>query len=312
MLNGRLTRVNGLSSDRYELVSDSSKIPIILNDINNHLKLSLITGTGKFYSCSFVSNEYDLDAIEQGDTNPTSYVASLRIRFIPSETNTGNATVKIFGLAAVPLKKQDGTNFASGELGTKTILTFEYDAVGVQFKQVGTLSSDEQLFDYYYYLCLAILKYIEGVTGRNFFNKTFNLHRNDFNFEIMLRRSPFNSLVTFKYLKGGSLVDVDPTTFQAVTMTDFSYITFNQDADYPYDQDEKHQNVEITFKSGYGTRIVDIPQDIKQCLLIILASLNQYRGDCIGSASVESFIITSNIPPQAQAIMQQYKIEEVY
>jgi hypothetical protein len=255
-----------------------------------------------------------LDAREYGGSNASAYAAGLRIRFIPDTTNaSGTLTAKIGSLASTPLKKSDGTNFAIGEFKTNCIYTFVYDATGAtSFKQDSVLTSNEDEFDYYFYMCMAILNWIETFTQKDIFQKSYELLTDNFSFEKELKRSPLSSLTGFKYLLSGIWTDVDSTTYQVVLSNTYSKIAFLPDESFPDDADDQQQNVKITFNTGLFNSIYDVNADIKQAILMIIASLNQYRGDCIDSYNTESFIMTSQVPPMAQSILRQYRIESIY
>ena len=87
---------------------------------------------------------------------------------------------------------------------------------------------------------------------------------------------------------------------------------FKDDADIPDADDDVPQPFKVTLKSGDIDTSSDIlNDDLKIALLQIIASLDQYRGDCIGPASTSCFCELSNVPPQALAVLNQYKILEI-
>lgn len=300
------------SADHYKVVSRVFKNPLSIQAINSHLRLTV--ATGNLYIGTLASNEYSLDAREYGGANASAYVSGLRIRFIPNTTNaSGTLTIKIGSLASTALKKSDGTNFAVGELKTNCIYTFVYDATGAtSFKQDSVLTSDEQEFDYYFYLCLTILGWIEKFISKDIFSKTYELLTNNFCHSKELKRSPLYSVSLFQYLVDAVWTDVDNTTYHLVTSDSYSKIVFIPNESFPSDYDLQDQNTKIQFTTKMFDTIQEVDSEIKQSMLMILASMNMFRGDGIMDFNTAPLIIDSQVPPAAKMLLQQYRIESIY
>lgn len=183
------------------------------------------------------------------------------------------------------------------------------------------LSCDDITYDYLYPTIKAIEGFIEKYTSRTLLTKTYKLLA-DFGEElrteeytafkgILLERSPYVSLTSVKYL------DVDGV-FQDMSADDYvvnvakMFSALRIDSAPAYSNEKGDNTLEVVFKAGYGETKDDLPFDLQQAMLLILASWWQYRGDCIGSASISGFDMYSNLPPQAQAILESYKIENFY
>ena len=297
--------------DRYKILDRAFKSPVTIREINSHLRLDIY---GNLYIGTLNGNEYDLDSREYDGTNSPMYTG-LRFRFIPDKTNPSSSiTVKIGSLPSVELKNFNGDDFGIGELKPNRIYTFEYDESNPPsvFKEVNSLTDQENEFDYYFYMVLGIVDYIEKFTRRDIFHKNYEMVTTDFYREMTLRRSPLKAVTAFKYYVDGLLVDVDPTLYQTVYSDRYSMIKFLADKSSPTNADIKSQNVVVNFTTGMFDTVSEVDASIKQAILIMMASLNQYRGDCIDSFNVNCFCVTSNIPPQAQAILRQYKIETTW
>lgn len=144
----------------------------------------------------------------------------------------------------------------------------------------------------------------ESFTNRTLINTTFRTLRNFFVPAIELRRSPFSSLVSFKYTVNDALVDVDSSLFYIMQAKDYSKIIQQEDQDYPANGDDILQGIEIQFVAGYGITEADIPSDIKLALLNHITALYENRGDC------DCASVSKSIPNATMTVYRKYKILE--
>jgi uncharacterized phiE125 gp8 family phage protein len=129
----------------------------------------------------------------------------------------------------------------------------------------------------------------EEITRRVLITTTFITMRNSFSLAIELLRSPFQSLVSFKYTVDGSLVDVDNTLYYTTREKDYSGIILNADSCYPTDGDNRLQGMQIQFVAGYGDASTDIPPPLLIGIRNHIAAMYESRGDCeCDSSSAES------------------------
>lgn len=152
----------------------------------------------------------------------------------------------------------------------------------------------------------------EKYTKRIFINTTFKTYRDYFSDCFELRRSKFQSLVSFKYLKGDLLFDVDTSLYYITHEKDYSKIILNADKAYPTDVDEKVQAIEIEFVAGYGTSGSDFPsdaEDLKIALLNHVTYLFENKGDC-DLSSIEK--IEDAMPNTTRLIYEQHRIIEAF
>ncbi len=67
--------------------------------------------------------------------NPSQYFDGMTVRFIPSASNTGNATVNVAGLGAQDIRRPDGTDLAVGDIVVGEATTIFY--TGTEFRLLG-------------------------------------------------------------------------------------------------------------------------------------------------------------------------------
>lgn len=197
------------------------------------------------------------------------------------------------------------------------------DAIIAHLK-IDTSTEDAQ-FDYYSILIKSIEKTIENITKRTLTTKTFILLTEydniDINYKynysicsysLFLEKAPLQSVASVQFLDEDNIWQTIASTNYYVTQSSSFSTLFFTDTSEITNIANKKQNIKVTFDCGYGEDYKSIPYDLQQAILLILASLEQYRGDCIDSKSLEPFDIMSNIPPQAQLIINTYKIIEMY
>jgi len=150
---------------------------------------------------------------------------------------------------------------------------------------------------------------VEKYTRRDLITKTFKTYRDTFpycNSGIILERSKFQSLESFKYLVDNVLKTVDSSIYYPTDETDFSGIYLVDNAIWPSNIDNRLQAIEIEFKAGYGTTAADVPVDIKQVIKMIVACLYENRGDCNEGKSGMNCLGSKEY-----AILYKYKILDI-
>ena len=123
---------------------------------------------------------------------------------------------------------------------------------------------------------------------------------------IELRRSPFSSLVTFKYSVDGSFVDVDSSLYYVLIEQDYSRIILKENESYPQNGDDILNMIEIVFFAGYGNPF-PTPKysDIQIAILNHIAALYENRGDC------DTASIAKTLPATSRSIYDSYRIIEI-
>jgi len=125
---------------------------------------------------------------------------------------------------------------------------------------------------------------------------------------IELRKSPFQSLTSFKYYNEANvLVDVDPETFMLTQETDYSKIAIFDGKAWPADVNSARpfQAIEIIFKSGYGDTTESVPAELKIGIMAHALNVARNRGDCADSCGA------GNMPSTSSMIYNQFRIREI-
>lgn len=158
-------------------------------------------------------------------------------------------------------------------------------------------------------LITATTDFAEKFMKKDLITKTWKTFRDDFFFdEIILRRSPLQTVDRFEYLVATVLTPVPAEDFYNTVETDYSRIALVDGKQFPTDGDVRLQNIEIDFKTGFGDSEADIPEDIKTALLAHIAMLYENRGDCFNFGRVAAPKIAASVPLQSAVIYNQYRI----
>jgi len=160
----------------------------------------------------------------------------------------------------------------------------------------------EEQKNYIYLLVKATLDQAETYMGIDILIKEYLSYRDNLDL-IQLRKTPFNELVSFKYLKDSVFTSVDSNLYKIVLKDDFANFELLEDKTWPDDIDNTSENVEIIFKSGYGEDRNAYPPGLDVALLQHLAFLYENRGDCIN--------VKYAIPLQAKVIYDLYSIKHL-
>lgn len=145
----------------------------------------------------------------------------------------------------------------------------------------------------------------QDISDRILITTTFLTYRNSFRSSIELRRSVFQSLVSFKYTVSSTLTDVDSSLFYTTFEKDFSKIILKVNSEYPTDGDDILQGIQIKFKAGYGDDPANVPSNLRLAILNHLTAFYENRGDC-DLASAEK-----SLPNTSREIYNKYKILEI-
>lgn len=163
--------------------------------------------------------------------------------------------------------------------------------------------------DYLTLLIQAATTFGEKRTRRIFINIDFLTYRDFFLSIIELRKSPFQALISFEYLKSDGWVAVPSTLYYITNEKDYSKIVLKTDATYPDDIDDRLQAVRIKFTAGLAAAVGDIYTSMKADLIVAvmnhIAVLYENRGDC-DDASLED-----NLPNTSKLIYSQYRIPDI-
>ncbi len=158
----------------------------------------------------------------------------------------------------------------------------------------------------------SALEFGQRYTKRVFTTTEFKTYRDEFfSKTIELRRSPFQSISAngFQYYNESNvLVDVGSSIYMTTKEKDFSSIALLNNSDWPNDvsEDRPFQNVEITFKAGYGDSANDVPKGLKLAVMQHALKVASNRGDCSDCKCDKT-----NLPPEAKTQYDSFKIKEL-
>jgi uncharacterized phiE125 gp8 family phage protein len=170
------------------------------------------------------------------------------------------------------------------------------------------------------FLIKAAASFVENYTNRTLINTQYLTYRDNFGFYptyfgyfnadccgIELRKSRFVSLDSFTYknLDGIDTV-VDPTIYYVTDEIDYSSIMLNPDQQYPQDVRCARQAVKILFTAGYGTTQDDIPPELQEVMLQLIADMYSNRGDCMPTG--RSCACSQFLTGASKALLDQYRI----
>lgn len=153
------------------------------------------------------------------------------------------------------------------------------------------------------FIISPVVKFAEKYTGRSFITRTFKTTRDYFLGFIMLKRAPFDSLLTFKYINtDDTSTDVPSANYYVIKKT-YGEVLLTPNQSYPTDLTEKLNGIEITFTAGYGAAKTDVPPDLTKALLQHATFFYQNRGDCCDAEAC--------CPPESKAIYNLYPIPDL-
>lgn len=105
------------TTEKSSIVGAVNEVNAVKVGVSDYSKLGISATT------SGVANTYTLDLTP----NLSGYTTGLKLTLIIHATNTNGSTINIDGLGAIALKKNDGTDYGSGELIINTPYTFVYN-----------------------------------------------------------------------------------------------------------------------------------------------------------------------------------------
>jgi uncharacterized phiE125 gp8 family phage protein len=163
-------------------------------------------------------------------------------------------------------------------------MTIEYKRIGKvekniisldQVKDFIRLSGDDENSMIQLFIDAAI-KQAEGIMNRDLLTTTYEYYRPSFNGDLTLRRAPYQSLVSIEYLKDSAYTTLPSSEYKISEGGIYGII---EQIEMPTVDDDV-KGVKITFKSGYGDNVSDVPADITMALLQTVHHWYDNRGIC--------------------------------
>jgi uncharacterized phiE125 gp8 family phage protein len=153
-------------------------------------------------------------------------------------------------------------------------------------------------------LIAAATSYIQNETGRQFVTATFETKFDGFADTLILPRSPLVSVTSIQYIdEDGDTQTLDSSYYTVDTASQPGRVNRAYDTTYPNTQDVSNA-LTVTYTAGYGTAS-EVPSPIRAAINLLVAHWFENREPV-------AFSSPSNIPFTITAIMNQYKLREVY
>jgi len=119
----------------------------------------------------------------------------------------------------------------------------------------------------------------------------------------LLRKSPLQQVDLVQYYNTDNvLTTVDSDIYYNTFENDYSKILLNNGYQFPTDIIMKLQAIQILFTAGYGDTGEDVPQELKEAILMLIAGMYENRGDC--NQSTCSSVANCSI----MSLLDQYRI----
>jgi|DEB0MinimDraft_10_1074344.scaffolds.fasta_scaffold57422_2 uncharacterized phiE125 gp8 family phage protein len=163
-------------------------------------------------------------------------------------------------------------------------MTIEYKRIGKvekniisldQVKDFIRLSGDDENSMIQLFIDAAV-KHAEGIMNRDLLTATYECYRPSFNGDLTLRRAPYQSLVSIEYLKDSTYTTLLSSEYK---LSEGGIYGIIEQIETPTVDDDV-KGVKITFKSGYGDNVSDVPADITMALLQTVHHWYDNRGIC--------------------------------
>ena len=136
----------------------------------------------------------------------------------------------------------------------------------------------------------AARRAIEQYCGLSIIDTVWEATTSAFAEVMLLRKRPFSSLASIKYVRStdGEIVTVASSTYHVLPYEQLQGAVYlGEDQSWPEDVAVRANAVRITFTAGFGAAAEDVPDDIRQAILMMVANFDANRGDCTGSAAQE-------------------------
>lgn len=208
-------------------------------------------------------------------------------------------------------------NFTYEVTSKPTSLIFTLDDIKNYLKIDDDIVEDDNLITNLYW---SAYDFFESYTNRTLLNTQYKTYRdyffyNSFSYQLQntgyyeIKKSKLQSIDSIQYINSdGILTDVDENIYYNTFENDYSKILLNENAEFPSDIYRRYQAIEINFTAGYGSDGDSIPYDIKDCLLSMIASLYENRGDCSPNSSSNCNCSLSQFDSNVKITLMKYKI----
>lgn len=146
---------------------------------------------------------------------------------------------------------------------------------------------------------------VEQYTSRALITQTWDFFTDSFLRQIIIPKSPLTSVASLQYMDtDGNYQTLSTDDYEVIADAEPGFIIPALNVYWPSTARHPHA-VKIRFVAGYGDLASDVPQGIKQAILVLCAHLYENR-DMVTMKSAQSS--PQIIPWSAQWLMDQYRV----
>lgn len=152
-------------------------------------------------------------------------------------------------------------------------------------------------------LIKAATIYAESVTRRQFIDASFTLYLPEFPGVIEVPRPPIDSVTTLKYYNSaGTLTTLTAVTDYVVDTTGIiATVRPAYSKDWPATRDV-WDAVQLIFKAGYGAATTDVPEPIRQAILLMVGHWYAHREPVVVGTTA------GEVPLAVGALLSPYRV----
>ena len=153
-------------------------------------------------------------------------------------------------------------------------------------------------------LILAATQAAQNYTNRFFINHSVRMDCDTWEETLYFYKSPVFSSTTIEYYgTSATIYDVwDSSNYIVDKVHEPARLLLQADKSYP-DLADRKAAIKLTYVSGYGTAASDVPQAIKQAVLLIVGNFYENRQEVVVGR------IATEMPKSAQYLLDQYKVQ---
>ena len=118
-----------------------------------------------------------------------------------------------------------------------------------------------------------------------------------------LLKSPVSDIVNIKYFDTDEVDTLLATSnYDSDLASEPARIRISQDGEFPTTAD-RISAIKVRYKVGYGTAASDVPEGIKQAVLLTIGNWYENRQEVVIGR------IATELPKSAQYLLEQYKVQ---
>jgi uncharacterized phiE125 gp8 family phage protein len=151
---------------------------------------------------------------------------------------------------------------------------------------------------------IAARNYCEDITGRALINRTITGVSSEYPGSVItLPHSPLISIDSLKMTDSdGNTTTVSTDSYIVDTYAEPGQIVRKQSETWPVDSLQEVNGVEVIYQAGYGTDASDVPETIRQAMLLIIGHWYENREDVVIGQ------IPSRLPLAVNSLLSMEKV----